>query len=144
MALPPSAAKALLPERRGDFLGNGWAFPLDASGGSVAMVADQDSIAQAILMILQTNPGERVMLPDFGCALARLVFAPDNSATLHLIETEVTRALRAWEPRIRVTGVTADPEPTHRNRVVVSVDYLIRARNSRHNLVYPFYLEGSA
>jgi phage baseplate assembly protein W len=52
-----------------DFLGRGWAFPVapDAAG-EVALVAAAEDIRQAILLILETEPGERVMRPEFGCA----------------------------------------------------------------------------
>lgn len=128
----------------GDFLGNGWRFPIDGSGGAIGMVANNENIAQSILLILRTNPGERVMLPEFGCGLGRLVFAPGNAATLNLAQIEIERALHRWEPRISVTGVTARMDPMMRTRVLISIDYTILDRNSRHNLVYPFYLEGSA
>lgn len=123
-----------------DFYGTGWAFPLDAAGGRVATISDEANIAQAILMILRTNRGERVMMPDFGSDLDRLLFSAENRATFHLAEAAVRRALGKWEPRIKVLEVDVSPDPRERDRLLVSVEYVIRARNSRHNLVYPFYV----
>ena len=127
-----------------DFYGTGWAFPLNASGGRLEMASDEASIAQAILIILQTNKGERVMMPDFGCDLEKLLFSPDNKTTFHIAEQSVERALSEWEPRIKVLGVSAGPDANDMSRLLIKVEYLVRSKNSRHNLVYPFYLRGSS
>ena len=42
--------------------------------GGVAMVSDEAAVRQSIIMLLSTRPGERVMRPDYGCPLHRLVF----------------------------------------------------------------------
>lgn len=125
----------------GDFLGRGWAFPVRAGAGGVRFAADAVDIREAILIILRTAPGERVMLPDFGCRLNELVFAAGNATTTSLAELYVRQALERWEPRIQVTGVTAQVDALHRQRLNISVDYLIRDRNQPDNLVYPFYLK---
>ena len=41
---------------------------LSPSGG-IAMVQEEASVRQAILLLLSTSPGERVMRPDYGCEL---------------------------------------------------------------------------
>src|SRR5437763_625679 len=49
------------------FLGVGWTFPPQlTNSGKVAEVAYEEDIRQAILIILGTNRGERLMRPDFG------------------------------------------------------------------------------
>ena len=66
-----------------DFLGQGWAFPVATSGGKVQLAAGADDIRQALLIILQTAPGERVMLPAFGCRINELVFAAGNATAVN-------------------------------------------------------------
>jgi uncharacterized protein len=122
-----------------DFLGVGWAFPVAVQGGRVAMRADEQLIAQSILLILMTSRGERVMEPQFGCDLKELVFTADTAA-MHIAEHSVSTALGAWEPRIRVSDVTAAPDPQAPDLLLINIEYVIRSYNSRHNLVYPFHL----
>ena len=38
-----------------------------------------DQVKADLLILLLTNPGERVMLPDFGAGLNRLMFEPNDS-----------------------------------------------------------------
>lgn len=125
------------------FLGVGWAFPIAADGGDVALAAYEDDIRQAIRIILGTRPGERALRPDFGSGLADLVFEPMNTTTLTLARRRVEEALVRWEPRIdtltvRVTATPADA------LLSIAIDYRVRTTNTFYNLVYPFYLaEGS-
>src|SRR2546430_2244186 len=124
----------------GDLIGSGWSFPVRLTpGGSVRLVTGAEEIDAAIRMILTTAPGERVMRPDFGCAMWEQVFAPVNSNTLGLIEQNVREALARWEPRIGVNAVTATPD--NDNSVVrIQVDYRVLATNDYRNLVFPFYV----
>jgi phage baseplate assembly protein W len=124
-----------------DFLGQGWAFPVQTSGGRVLFAAGADDIAEAILIILQTAPGERVMLPAFGCRINELVFSAGNASASSLAQLYVKQALDRWEPRIQVTGVAALIDAKQPNCLQVSVDYLIRSHNQPANLVYPFFLK---
>lgn len=122
-----------------DFLGTGWAFPLGAVGGRVGMRADAALVEQSIGLILSTAKGERVMEPDFGSDLPKLVFTEGEQA-VPLAEHAVRAALERWEPRIKVLAVTASVSPTAPATLLIGIAYLLRAFNSRHNLVYPFYL----
>ncbi|HLN63069.1 MAG TPA: GPW/gp25 family protein [Symbiobacteriaceae bacterium] len=126
---------------RQSFLGKGWAFPIRVGpGGGIATASDEEAIAQAIGLILRTSPGERVMLPDYGCGLADLAFAPLNHQTLSRTGRQIEAALRDWEPRIDVDGVLVETDPADESRLLISVSYRVRATNARGNRVYPFYL----
>ena len=127
------------------FLGRGWAFPVatDATG-AIAVAAYEADIEQSIRIILGTEPGERVMRPDFGAGLRGLVFEPMNTTTIALVRHRVEQALIVWEPRIDSVTVTVAADPPN-GRLRVDVSYRIRTTNTFYNLVYPFYLqEGQA
>lgn len=126
-------------------LGRGWSFPVEPdASGSLGYAADESKVQQAILIILGTAQGERVMRPEFGSRLRELVFAPLNSSTKSLVAGAITDALVKWEPRIDVLSVTAQEQSSDDGTLVVNIQYRVRATNSVFNLVYPFYLrEGS-
>jgi phage baseplate assembly protein W len=134
-----------MPSQLGNaFLGVGWAFPpTPAAPGEVELSAYEVDVNQAVLIILGTNFGERVMRPDFGAGLQALVFEPINATTAALVQHRVETALITWEPRIDTITVTVTPMPTQ-GLIQIDVRYRIRASNTFYNLVYPFYLmEGS-
>ena len=123
------------------FLGVGWAYPVCVAAGRTAVAVFEDDIRQAIRIILGTNPGERVMRPDFGAGMNAMVFEPMSVATLETVKVRVREALVDWEPRIDVEAVNASMDNAEPNRLLVDVTYRVRATNTRTNLVYPFYLQ---
>jgi len=134
------------PEEEKAFLGVGWSFPpqLEADQ-TLAMVTYEEDIRQAVRIILGTNPGERVMRPDFGAGLNAFLFEPISTTTMALLKTRVQEALIDWEPRIDVLEVKVTSEQASLGRLLIDIQYRVRATNSLHNLVYPFYLaEGTA
>jgi phage baseplate assembly protein W len=126
-------------------LGRGWRFPIEPdAAGRLRYEQDEDKIQQAILVILGTTRGERVMRPEFGSRLRELVFAPITSTTRGLVAKAVTDALVKWEPRVDVISVTVDEQRGDPGTLAVNVEYRVRATNSVFNLVYPFYLREGA
>src|SRR6185436_15016600 len=102
------------------FLGVGWAYPVCVAAGRTAVAVFEEDIRQAIRIILGTNPGERVMRPDFGAGLNRFVFEPITTTTMSLIQTCVQEALTAWEPRIIVEEVTV-ADPSEHNKLLIDL-----------------------
>ncbi|MEO1614989.1 MAG: GPW/gp25 family protein [Planctomycetota bacterium] len=124
-----------------DFLGVGWQFPFDLRPkGSVATARHGDDIMQSIAIIIETNPGERLMRPNFGAGLRSFLFEPVNTSTLELVRQRVEDSLIDWERRIDLERVSVIPGE-QRNLLLIEVDYRVRANNARGNLVYPFYLD---
>jgi phage baseplate assembly protein W len=126
---------------RTSITGRGWAFPpyLD-DRNRIAMAEDDVDIRQAIFIILNTVPGERVMRPDFGCQIHELIFAPANEQTAATAERYVTEALNRWEPRIRLQHVSATPSPDGHGSLWIEIVYEIKQQHDVRSLVYPFYL----
>ena len=128
------------------FLGVGWAYParLDAQHRT-ARAAYEEDVRQAVLIILGTDPGERVMRPNFGAGLNAFLFAPITTTTLTRLRTRVFDALVEFEPRIVVERVQAAYDRSQPTRVNIEILYRVRETNNQFNLVYPFYLqEGTA
>ncbi|WP_433383090.1 GPW/gp25 family protein [Actinoplanes sp. CA-142083] len=122
-----------------DFIGNGWAFPAAINrNGSVRLVTGTEEVDAAIRMILSTVPGERVMRPDFGCAMWQMLFAPLTSGTLGLIEQYVRESIERWEPRVELEDVHAVGEQ-ETGTVHITVAYRVKSTNDVRNLVFPFY-----
>ena len=80
------------------------------------------------------------MEPDFGCRIHELVFMTQNTSAQQMVAYYVRQALESWEPRITVEDVRAASDPSRQGVLLISIGYLIRARNQRRNMVYPFYL----
>ncbi len=125
-----------------ELLGTGVAFPVHVDGvGGLAMApTGGDDVEQAIVIILSTAPGERAMRPEFGCGIHSFVFERIDGATTARMERAIRVALDRWEPRIEVESIGFEVEDSALGRLVIDIAYTLRATNSRHNLVYPFYV----
>jgi phage baseplate assembly protein W len=106
---------------------------------NLGWLGGMDLIRQAVTTILDTEPGERIMLPGFGCGLRRHLMAPNNLTTRTAMASDIRSSLETWEPRIQLTevAVTEGDDPY---LVWVDIAYVRRADLRPDNLVYPFYL----
>lgn len=121
----------------------GWAGALGltvTATGGVAMVDGDESIRQAILLLLTTTPGERLMRPQYGSHLHRLLFAPNDQTTAGLAIHYVRQAVERWEPRVQVVEVDAAAAPDEPSRLDIRLRYRVRASLATAELVYPLDL----
>ena len=123
------------------WLGTGLRFPIrpDPLTGTLPKVDGMDRIRQSIEQILDTEPGERIMLPAFGCGLGRYLMEPNTLTTRTAMEQDIEAALSRWEPRIQLTEVAVTPgdDPT---LVWIGISYQRLSDLRPDNIVYPFYL----
>jgi hypothetical protein len=120
------------------FLGNGWSFPpaFDKISSKVEMTYGREDIERSLEILLSTRPGERVMQPDYGCNLDRLLFEPLDASLKSYMEDVVKTAILYHEPRITVDKVEILEVSDFSGEVRLVVDYMIRTTNSRYNFVF--------
>ncbi|MBP1202423.1 phage baseplate assembly protein W [Duganella sp. 1411] len=129
------------PPQNRAFLGVGWRFPLQVTpNGRIAQARHEQRIEEAIVIILSTAPGERPMLPEFGCGIHNTLFAPNDSRTIALVVHQVRQALTRHEARIDVLDVHAENNLDAPNLLLIRINYRVRETNAIGNLVYPFYI----
>jgi phage baseplate assembly protein W len=108
------------------WLGIGFRFPLiPDTDGKLGYIAGVDVVRQSIETILDTEPGERIMRPTFGCGLRRYLMAPNTLTTRTAMADDITAALTTWEPRIELTNVSVLPDD---NPTLVDRDQLRQTR----------------
>ncbi len=108
--------------------GQGISFPFRlGADGRVAWSTGPDNIREGIEVILLTQPGERLMLADFGGRLRSFLFEPNTVATRQRIREEIQNALSLWEPRIVVQSVSVDPDSNDPRAAVATIQYQLVA-----------------
>jgi hypothetical protein len=113
-----------------------------AHTGGIALADESESVRQAILLLLSTIPGERVMRSQYGCDLFRLVFSPNDDTTAGLAIHYVRQALDRWEPRIETTSLNAGRAASDPALLEIRVEYRIRRTAHEDLLVYSMSLNG--
>jgi phage baseplate assembly protein W len=124
------------------FLGKGWAFPpsFDRTQQSAVMVAAEHDIRQSLYILLSTIPGERVMLPDYGCPVHEHVFDLAGETLFTHLQTMIANAILYYEPRIKVEDINVTMPNQLDGQLLIDIDYVIIQTNTRNNLVIPYYL----
>ncbi len=115
---------------------------LGLSDRGAQMVDGSAAVRQSILLLLSTSPGERVMRPDYGCDLRRLVFSPNDATTAGLAVHFVRQALTRFEPRVEILHLDAESHRQDPDRLDVVLDYRVRATGRTERLVYGLSLHG--
>jgi phage baseplate assembly protein W len=125
------------------FLGQGWNFPprFDGESKELALVQATADIDQSLYILLHTEPGERVMNPEYGCALRQFLFENMVSSQLTRLQDVVNKAILRFEPRVLAGPVQVNTSRLADGVLLLEVLYTIRTLNSRHNVVFPFYLQ---
>ena len=115
-----------------------------SSRGGIEMVEGESAVRQSILLLLSTRPGERVMRPNYGCNLQRLVFSPNDDTTAGLAIHYVRQALERWEPRVEIIRLDArrSEDDAVPGLLEIYLEYRVPATQQTESLAYRFDLTG--
>ncbi len=136
-------------------VGDGWAFPprwrWDAASSTAVVAASApdaaarvEHVRQALVILLRTQVGSRVMRPSFGAGVDRHVFEPRTAELCHRLADDVRRALVLGEPRVIVDAVDAAPAGDAGERVDVTISFRIDRHRRPESLVLPFHVAGGS
>ncbi len=118
-----------------NIFGRSLSFPLRiGADGRFVWSEGEDNIRESIIVILKTEPGERIALPEFGAGLNRFLFEPNTAATHVLIEQAISRALASWEPRIKVESIDVLADPADPFAALATITYRLMATNDRERI----------
>ncbi len=123
------------------FMGTGWGFPpeFNKKTREVKMVSEETDIRESLHILLSTSPGERIMLPSYGCGLKSKLFETINESAITEIKDLIERAILFFETRITLNSINVDTEKQYNGILKILLEYTVRTTNNRSNMVYPFY-----
>lgn len=125
-----------------DFLGKGWSFPptFDAGQKGVLMTEKVEDIQKSLQILLTTAVGERIMQPRYGCNMDEMVFEGLDTTTKTIIRDKIRTAILFFEPRIDVVSITMNGVNELEGEILIEIEFMVRATNSRFNFVFPYYI----
>jgi uncharacterized protein len=108
-------------------------FRIDPASGQAARTGYDSHVEQMIRQVLLTSPGERVDLPEFGCGVRQLIFAPNSDALAATTQLIVLQSLNKWlGAQIQVQNVKVTrPEPAELH---IDIEYLLIETQARRSL----------
>jgi phage baseplate assembly protein W len=94
-------------------------------------------VDQMIRQVLLTAPGERADLPEFGCGVRQLLFAPNSEPLAATAQILIQQALRRWlaqhidVQRVVVESPDAAPDGS---QLLIRIEYVLRETLSTKGL----------
>ena len=125
-----------------DFLGKGWSFPptFNADLQGVEMTEKNEDIQKSLQILLTTTVGERIMQPKYGCNMDDMIFEGMDTTTKTIMKDKIRTAILFFEPRIDVVSIAMNAMNELEGQIMIEIEYVIRATNSRFNFVFPYYV----
>ena len=123
------------------FLGKGWSFPpnFDNVDNIVEMTEAELNIKENLFVLLSTTIGERVMQPEYGSSVNKLIFEPIDTTFSTYITEQIKNAILYFEPRITLDDIEYLHDDFN-GKVDLKLNFTINGTNTRSNIVYPFYI----
>ena len=116
-----------------------YAFPfrIDPASGQAARTSYEAHVEQMIRQVLLTSPGERADLPEFGCGLRQLLFAPHSEALDTTTQMLVQQALNKWlagQIQVKQVSVTPAGAGVDEAQLLIQIDYVLIETQSNNQL----------
>ncbi|HEX8905290.1 MAG TPA: GPW/gp25 family protein [Longimicrobiaceae bacterium] len=120
---------------RDTVFGSGISFPMRLGpDGRVAVSSGPDNIREMIRVILLTEPGERLQLPEFGGGAGAFLFEPNTVGTRRRVQERIEEALQRWEPRIGLQSVSVEEDPDDPQAAVATIRYQLVANRAEEQV----------
>ena len=115
----------------------GVSIPFNGGGVFKSTFSTKDQIKSNLINLLLTYKGERVLNPQFGADLPRLLFEPINNETLLKIENQIVTSVSTYIPEITITNIEITPD-TDKNTIYVNVIYQLKLSGTTDNIIIDF------
>lgn len=89
---------------------------------------------QNLKMVILTNPGERVMIPEFGVGLSSYIFENDSPQLRSDIIGRISSQVSEYLPYIFLENISVNPFGENDNQLIVSIEYFIPNESEKQNL----------
>lgn len=123
--------------------GMGWGFPLrfalqtpslheeDLPPSSVMMSAGAANVAQSLALLFQTQPGERIMRPAYGCDIQSAMFSTLSEGTLAALRNRIVESVARHEPRAEEVVIEMQEDAKQRGMLRIAVRYRLAGMAQR-------------
>lgn len=90
----------------------------------VELVENDISVIQAVYNLINTNIGERLYNPLYGCDIRSLLFENITPQTESVVTDRIRTAIENYEPRVKLSDVVVEMSPDD-NAVAISITFYL-------------------
>ncbi len=96
------------------------------SADGFRMIKDFKSlIRQNLKMLILTNPGERVMIPEFGVGIKTMLFENFGTEAYSNIDTRIRDQVKIYMPNVQVIDIMFDESRMDANQLGIQIRFAI-------------------
>ena len=85
----------------------------------------QRNVAQNFKMLVLTNPGERVMDPNYGVGMMSYLFEAFTTSTYSGIEQKLKEQVARYMPIVKIVNISFDGSGADGNRLTMRIIYSV-------------------
>jgi phage baseplate assembly protein W len=115
----------------------GVALPFNGGGVFKSTFSTKDQIKSNLINLLLTYKGERILNPEFGADLPRILFEPINESTSQKIQDQIISSTQLYIPEITLTNIEINPD-TDKNTIYVAISYIINISGTQDQIIIDF------
>ena len=98
---------------------------LDSSDGYTSIKSLKKLVKQNFKMLILTNPGERVMEPEFGIGIRQYLFENFQSDVYARIDSRIREQTAIYMPIISITSIEFGTRDIEDNTLAIRLEYSI-------------------
>ena len=117
----------------------GISLPFNASGVFNKTYSTKDQIKSNLINLLLTSKGERVLNPEFGADLPRLLFEPSTEDLYDRIRDQIFSNTSVYIPEITLINIDVTSEPD-RHSIYLKIDYKLNISGQKDNIIIELQL----
>jgi phage baseplate assembly protein W len=112
---------------------------LPFNGGSVfnKTYSTQDQVKSNLINLLLTYKGERILNPEFGADLPRLLFEPIDDKLIKKIQDQIISNVSVYVPEVILTNIEVTPDIDY-NTLYVMVEYQLKISGNKDKIIIDF------
>ncbi len=94
-----------------------------------------DSIKQDLKMLLLTNPGERIMIPEYGVGIRKLLFSQKGEELNQTISSNIRKQVKIYMNFVNIKEITILDIENNENAIYIKLVFSVPSLNSTDELI---------
>jgi phage baseplate assembly protein W len=115
----------------------GVSLPFNGGGVFNKTYSTQDQVKSNLINLLLTYKGERILNPEFGADLPKLLFDPITDNIIKKIQDQIITNVNIYIPEIILTNIEVNPD-IDRNILYVMVEYQLKISGNKDKIIIDF------
>lgn len=108
--------------------------PFNGNGVFNSTFSTQNQIKSNLINLLLTYKGERIINPDFGADLPRLLFEPITEELYIKIQDQIIESVLKYVPEVNITNIQITPS-ADTNSIYIGIEYSIKISGNKDNII---------